>query len=219
MVSQRDITHPHSRGETQWLRAWHKRKRPRRNQPRRWRKSAPTRLPRRGANRAVASAIPDGVLFARSIDVRQRQAAHVDGCVVGPRYPAAHVSSPGHFFLYTFSPTFSSRFGMVTFPSVEAMIVVFPEAEGPNSLDRSTLIVNVVPSTVISTFFMMIASQWWTESKDALSEWWCILYRARWRKSMNRIATRETGGNARQAQTGLTRHASPAPCACRAPEL
>jgi hypothetical protein len=37
-------------------------------------------------------------------------------------------------------------------------------------LDRSTLIVNVVPSTVISTFFMMIASQWWTESEDALSE-------------------------------------------------
>lgn len=36
---------------------------------------------------------------------------------------------------------------------------------------------------------------------------------------MNRIATRETGGNARQAQTGFTRHASPAPCACRAPEL
>jgi hypothetical protein len=26
-------------------------------------------------------------------------------------------------------------------------------------LDRSTLIVNVVPSTVISTFFMMVASQ------------------------------------------------------------
>jgi hypothetical protein len=48
---------------------------------------------------------------------------------------------------------------MVTFPSVEAMMIVFPEAEGPNSLDRSTLIVNVVPSTVISTFFMMVASQ------------------------------------------------------------
>jgi hypothetical protein len=66
---------------------------------------------------------------------------------------------PGHFFRYTFSPTFSSRFGMVTFPSVEAMMVVFPEAEGPNSLDRSTLIVSVVPSTVISTFFMMVASR------------------------------------------------------------
>lgn len=64
----------------------------------------------------------------------------------------------GHFFRYTFSPTFSSRFGMVTFPSVEAMMVVFPEAEGPNSLDKSTLIVNVVPSTVISTFFMMVPS-------------------------------------------------------------
>jgi hypothetical protein len=39
------------------------------------------------------------------------------------------------------------------------MMVVFPEAEGPNSLDKSTLIVNVVPSMVISTFFMMVASQ------------------------------------------------------------
>jgi hypothetical protein len=34
------------------------------------------------------------------------------------------------------------------------MIVVFPEAEGPNSLDKSTLIVNIVPSTIISTFFI-----------------------------------------------------------------
>src|SRR5215510_12987126 len=40
-----------------------------------------------------------------------------------------------HFLRYTFSPTFSSRFGIVTFPSVEAIMVVFPEAEGPNSLD------------------------------------------------------------------------------------
>jgi hypothetical protein len=69
------------------------------------------------------------------------------------------IQYPGHFFRYTFSPTFSSRFGIVTFPSVDAMMVVFPEAEGPNSLDRSTLIVNVVPSTVISTFFMMVASR------------------------------------------------------------
>lgn len=60
-----------------------------------------------------------------------------------------------YFFRYTFSPTFSSRFGMVTFPSVEAIMIVFPEADGPNSLARSTLIVSKVPSTVISTFFMM----------------------------------------------------------------
>mgnify|MGYP001611776237 CR=1 FL=1 len=66
---------------------------------------------------------------------------------------------PGHFFRYTFNPTFSSRFGMVTFPSVEAIMIVFPDAEGPNSLDRSTLIVNIVPSTVISTFFMIVAFQ------------------------------------------------------------
>jgi len=38
-------------------------------------------------------------------------------------------------------------------------MIVFPEAEGPNSLDRFTVIVNVVPSTVISTFFMMVAFQ------------------------------------------------------------
>ena len=45
---------------------------------------------------------------------------------------------------------------MVTFPSVEAMIIVLPVEDGPNSFDRSTRIVSTVPSTVISTFFMMI---------------------------------------------------------------
>ena len=60
-----------------------------------------------------------------------------------------------HFFRYTFSPTFSSRFGIATFPSVEAMMMVFPEADGPNSFERSTLIVNIVPSTFISTFFII----------------------------------------------------------------
>ena len=35
-----------------------------------------------------------------------------------------------HFFRYTFSPIFSSRSGIVTFPSVEAMIMVLPEADG-----------------------------------------------------------------------------------------
>src|SRR6476646_8090743 len=63
------------------------------------------------------------------------------------------------FFRYTLSPTFSSRFGIVTFPSVEAMMIVFPDAEGPNSLLRSTLIVSMVPSTVISTFFTMVSSR------------------------------------------------------------
>src|SRR6478672_6777790 len=38
------------------------------------------------------------------------------------------------------------------------MMMVFPDAEGPNSFERSTLIVSVVPSTVISTFFMMVSS-------------------------------------------------------------
>ena len=79
-------------------------------------------------------------------------------------------STPDYFFLYTFSPTFSVRSGMVTFPSVEAMMIVFPEADGPNSLDRSTLMVNKVPSTVISTFFMIVASQWWISPAQALFE-------------------------------------------------
>lgn len=62
------------------------------------------------------------------------------------------------FFRYTFSPTFSCLVGIVTFPSVEAIMMVFPEADGPNSLDKSTLIVSIVPSTVISTFFIMLSS-------------------------------------------------------------
>ena len=34
-------------------------------------------------------------------------------------------------------------------------MMVFPEADGPNVFERSTLIVRMLPSTVISTFFMM----------------------------------------------------------------
>lgn len=61
-----------------------------------------------------------------------------------------------YFFRYTLIPTFSCRFGMVTFPSVEAMMIVLPVEEGPNSFERSTLIVNTDPSTLISTFFMIL---------------------------------------------------------------
>jgi hypothetical protein len=32
-------------------------------------------------------------------------------------------------------------------------MIVFPEVDGPNSLERSTLTVRTVPSTLISTFF------------------------------------------------------------------
>jgi len=62
----------------------------------------------------------------------------------------------GFYFLrYTFNPTLASSCpGMTTLPSVEAIMIVFPEEEGPNSFDRSTLIVRVFPSTVISTFFI-----------------------------------------------------------------
>jgi len=42
----------------------------------------------------------------------------------------------------------------VILPSVEAMMVVLPEADGPNSFVRSTLIVRMFPDTVISTFFI-----------------------------------------------------------------
>lgn len=44
---------------------------------------------------------------------------------------------------------------MATFPSVDAMIMVLPVEDGPNSFDKSTRIVSIVPSTLISTFFMM----------------------------------------------------------------
>src|SRR3990172_449212 len=43
---------------------------------------------------------------------------------------------------------------MLTFPSVEAMMMVLPDDDGPNSWDRSTLMVRMFPSTFISTFFM-----------------------------------------------------------------
>jgi hypothetical protein len=69
-----------------------------------------------------------------------------------------------YFFRYTLSPTFSCRFGIVTFPSVEAMMTVLPVEEGPNSFERSTLIVNTDPSMLISTFFMIAPfhqHKWW----------------------------------------------------------
>src|SRR4030043_1453891 len=43
---------------------------------------------------------------------------------------------------------------MATFPSVEAMMMVFPDDDGPNSSDRSTFMVRMLPSTFISTFFI-----------------------------------------------------------------
>src|SRR5437867_9701952 len=53
-----------------------------------------------------------------------------------------------------FNPTFSSRSGTETLPSVEAMVMVLPEEDGTNSFDKSTLIVRMFPSTVICTFFI-----------------------------------------------------------------
>src|SRR5450759_2602242 len=36
------------------------------------------------------------------------------------------------------------------------MIMVFPDEDGPNSFVRSTLMIRVLPSTVISMFFMLV---------------------------------------------------------------
>src|SRR5947207_3014260 len=41
-------------------------------------------------------------------------------------------------------------------PSVDATMMVLPEDDGPNSFDKSTLIVRMFPSTNIWTFFMRI---------------------------------------------------------------
>src|SRR5207249_12158713 len=53
-----------------------------------------------------------------------------------------------------FNPTFSSRSGTETLPSVEAMMMVLPEEDGTTSFDKSTLIVRMFPSPVICTFFI-----------------------------------------------------------------
>ena len=53
-----------------------------------------------------------------------------------------------YFFRYTFTPTFSSRSGTATFPSVDATMMVLPDEEGPNSFDKSTLMIRMFPSTV-----------------------------------------------------------------------
>lgn len=39
-------------------------------------------------------------------------------------------------------------------PSVEAMRMVFPDADGTNSFERSTVMVSLCPSTVICTFYV-----------------------------------------------------------------
>ena len=68
--------------------------------------------------------------------------------------PTVSGFKPHHFFRYTFSPIFLSSIpGMLTLPSLEAMMIVFPEEDGPNSLERSTLMVRMVPSTFMSIFF------------------------------------------------------------------
>ena len=68
------------------------------------------------------------------------------------KVPSAYV-----FFRYTFRPTFSSLSGTLMFPSVEAMMMVFPDDDGPNSFARSTLMVRMLPSTDISTFFILFS--------------------------------------------------------------
>src|SRR5659263_568205 len=61
-----------------------------------------------------------------------------------------------HFFLYTFSPILTASFpGMDWLPSLEAMMIVFPDVDGPKSFVRSTFIVKMFSSIVISTFFIL----------------------------------------------------------------
>jgi hypothetical protein len=48
----------------------------------------------------------------------------------------------------------SSVSGMVTLPSVEAMITLLPEDDLPKSFEISTVIVNTLPVTFMSQFFM-----------------------------------------------------------------
>jgi len=46
-----------------------------------------------------------------------------------------------HFFRYTFTPIFTSSLpGTDTFPSVEAIVIDFPDFDSPNSFERSTVI-------------------------------------------------------------------------------
>jgi hypothetical protein len=56
----------------------------------------------------------------------------------------------------TFGPIFTSFSPSIgTFPSVLAMFTAFPLEDSQNSFDRSTLMVRMLPSTLISTFFMI----------------------------------------------------------------
>jgi hypothetical protein len=57
-----------------------------------------------------------------------------------------------HFFRQTFNSIFSSRSGTEMLPSVEAMMIVVPEEDGPNSFETSTWIARV--SSIIWTFFI-----------------------------------------------------------------
>ena len=60
------------------------------------------------------------------------------------------------FALYTFKPILTASFpGTDLLPSEDAMTMDFPDVEGPNSFERSTLMVKILPSINISTFFMI----------------------------------------------------------------
>lgn len=59
-----------------------------------------------------------------------------------------------HFLRYTLRPTTSLRPASGKFPSVDAIMIVLPEDDGPKSLVRSTVIVKMFPLTDNSTFFM-----------------------------------------------------------------
>ena len=47
--------------------------------------------------------------------------------------------------------------GILAFPSIEVMIIVLPEEDGPNSLERSPPMIRTSPQTVISTIFIVVS--------------------------------------------------------------
>lgn len=50
----------------------------------------------------------------------------------------------------------SSLSGSETLPSVEAMVIDFPDFDSPRRFDKSTTIVRVSPSTFKSRFFIVV---------------------------------------------------------------
>lgn len=59
--------------------------------------------------------------------------------------------------LYRFRPSVAFVPGTVWFPSVDAMMIVFPDELGPKSFERSTVMVRMFFATLMDTFFMVFS--------------------------------------------------------------